>query len=73
MQAAGTSDLAAWQTQGRDDMIQLHNPRARAAGSGFRPGAPKKVPVPSALSDIPVTPRAHARGVRFCAEGGFHV
>src|SRR3546814_18838744 len=55
----------AWLTQSRDDMIQLHKPRERAAGSGFRPGAPK-VLVPIALLDDPGTPRAHARGVRFC-------
>src|SRR5690606_1862045 len=59
--------------QGRDDMIQLHNPREHAAGIGVRPGAPNKDPAPSTLSASPVTPRAHARGVRFCAEGGFHV
>jgi uncharacterized protein YdcH (DUF465 family) len=34
-------------------MIQPHNFRERAAGSGFRPGAPKKVPVPFALLDDP--------------------
>ncbi|GAA3931769.1 hypothetical protein GCM10022229_26630 [Luteimonas lutimaris] len=73
MQVAGIPDLAAWQTQGHDDMIQLQIHRDRAAGIGIRPGAPKKFPVPSALSDHPATPRAHARGVRFCAEGGFHV
>src|SRR5690606_27631228 len=62
----------AWLTQSRDEMIQLHKPRERAAGSGIRPGVPK-VLVPIALLDDPGTPRAHARGVRFCAEGGFHV
>src|SRR3546814_15748679 len=62
----------AWLTQSRDDMIQLHKPRERAAGSGFRPGAPK-VLVPIALLADPGTPRAPARAVRFCAEGGFHV
>src|SRR3546814_11711413 len=64
--------MVAWLTQSRDDMIQLHKPWERAAGSGFRLGAPK-VLVPIALLDDPGTPRAHARGVRFSADGGFHV
>src|SRR3546814_16726118 len=64
--------MVAWLTQSRDDMIQLHKPRERAAGSGFRPGAPK-VLVSIALLDDPGTPRAHARGVRFCAEEGCQV
>src|SRR3546814_18454377 len=62
----------AWLTQSRDDMIQLHKPRERAAGSAFWPGA-TKVLVPTALPDDPATPRAHPRGVRFCAGGGLPV
>ena len=55
-------------------MMQLHNPRERAAGIDIRADDPVMDVQAVRPFDNPETPRAaNARGVRFCAEGGFHV
>ncbi len=55
-------------------MIHLHSPRERAAGSDFRADGPVKVPAQFAPPHDPMNaPCRKHRGVRFCAEGGFHV